>query len=155
MFDMVIWESSTVTWMSWCMEWELHSYSNLVLFYPFLRAPGNIHSNTKKWRQNQKYGYEQNQRYTTWPLVWLSKKLEKLYIILSRWQQWCEKSIKYLSIYVDNLIELAKCAGQTHYIVATNWGKCKSITALRNPSNPSCIQCRGVAEACCFEVKAA
>lgn len=36
-------------------------YNNLVLFYPFLRAPGNIHSNTKKWRQNQKYDYEQDQ----------------------------------------------------------------------------------------------
>lgn len=43
------------------MKWGLHGYSNLFLFYPFLRAPGNIHSNAKEWRQNQKYGYQQNQ----------------------------------------------------------------------------------------------
>lgn len=47
--------------MLWFMKWELRGYSNLVLFYPFLRAPRNIHSNTKKRRQNQKYGYEQDQ----------------------------------------------------------------------------------------------
>lgn len=46
--------------MLWFMKWELRGYSNLVLFYPFLRAPRNIHSNTKKRRQNQKYGYEQD-----------------------------------------------------------------------------------------------
>ncbi len=51
--------------MSWLMKWGLHGYSNLVLFYPFLRAPGNIHSNTKKWRQNQKHGYEQDQQNKT------------------------------------------------------------------------------------------
>lgn len=48
-------------WMSWFYEMRAPWYSNLVLFYPFLRAPGNIHSNTKKWRQNQKYCYEQDQ----------------------------------------------------------------------------------------------
>lgn len=57
--------------MVWFMKWGRHGYSNRVLFYPFLRAPGNIHSNTKKRRQNQKYGYEQVQLYKKkrWPFT--------------------------------------------------------------------------------------
>lgn len=45
--------------MSWFCEMTAPWYSNLFLFYPFLGAPGNIHSNTKKRRQNQKHNYEQ------------------------------------------------------------------------------------------------
>lgn len=47
--------------MSWFFEMRAAMYSNLVLFYPFLRTPGNIHSNTKRRKQNQKYGYKQDQ----------------------------------------------------------------------------------------------
>lgn len=51
--------------MAWIMKGGFHGDSNRVLFYPFLRAPGIIHSNTKKWRQNQKYGYEQANKLDT------------------------------------------------------------------------------------------
>lgn len=86
------------------MKWELHSYSNLVLFYPFLRAPGNIHSNTKKWRQNQKYGYEQNQLYKNVGLSFESFGTE-LKFVMTDWRIQCG------SAHIGDLTELAKCAG--------------------------------------------
>lgn len=55
--------------MSWFYEMGAPWYNNLVLFYPFLRAPGNIHSNTEKWRQNQKYRYEQDPLKKTFSLL--------------------------------------------------------------------------------------
>lgn len=39
-------------------EMETRRHRNLVVFYPFLRTPGNIHSNAKGRRQNQKHGYK-------------------------------------------------------------------------------------------------